>query len=168
MAAHFQATEEKWPSSSISHIIIHQLLGENRKSVLHCKCFSILVRSERQLLPPIELTLKQVDTGSMNQNGAPVLTEDSINRGDIVSTVGVAVKIKVNDASVDGDAGDVVMRTEIMDCLASVEGESIQERADGFDKADVIQVSNGGGDKVNEMKDEGKLPVIDVDLTDSE
>ncbi|KAJ6292039.1 hypothetical protein OIU76_024023 [Salix suchowensis] len=103
-----------------------------------------------------------------NQNGAPVLTEDSINRGDIVSTVGVAVKIKVNDASVDGDAGDVVMRTEIMDGLASVEGESIQERADGFDKADVIQVSNGRDDKVNQMKDEGKLPVIDVDLTDSE
>ncbi|KAB5512045.1 hypothetical protein DKX38_029073 [Salix brachista] len=103
-----------------------------------------------------------------NQNGAPVLTEDSINRGDIVSTVGVAVKIKVNDASVDGDAGDVVMRTEIMVGLASVEGESIQERADGFDKADVIQVSNGGDDKVNQMKDEGKLPVIDVDLTDSE
>uniref|UniRef100_A0A6N2KGA8 Uncharacterized protein n=1 Tax=Salix viminalis TaxID=40686 RepID=A0A6N2KGA8_SALVM len=45
MAAHFQATEEKWPSSSISHNIIHQLLGENRKSVLHCKCFSILLRS---------------------------------------------------------------------------------------------------------------------------
>ncbi|KAB5512020.1 hypothetical protein DKX38_029048 [Salix brachista] len=103
-----------------------------------------------------------------NQNGAPVLTEDSINRGDIVSTVGVAVKIKVNDASVDGDAGDVVMRTEIMDGLASVEGESIRERADGFDKADVIQVSNGRDDKVNQMKDEGKLPVIDVDLTDSE
>ncbi|KAJ6292026.1 hypothetical protein OIU76_024010 [Salix suchowensis] len=103
-----------------------------------------------------------------NQNGAPVLTEDSINRGDIVSIVGVAVKIKVNDASVDGDAGDVVMRTEIMDGLASVEGESIQERADGFDKADVIQVSNGRDDKVNQMKDEGKLPVIDVDLTDSE
>ncbi|KAJ6292024.1 hypothetical protein OIU76_024008 [Salix suchowensis] len=97
------------------------------------------------------------------QNGAPVLTEDSINRGDIVSTV--AVKIKVDDVSVDGD---VVMRTEIMDGLASVEGESIQERADGFDKADVIQVSNGGDDKVNQMKDEGKLPVIDVDLTDSE
>uniref|UniRef100_A0A6N2KH01 Uncharacterized protein n=1 Tax=Salix viminalis TaxID=40686 RepID=A0A6N2KH01_SALVM len=291
MAAHFQATEEKWSSSSISHNIIHQLLGENRKSVLHCKCFSILVRSERQLLPPIELTLKQMDTagtelecfqalqrqeqlaashringlweevqkqkeleqtlqrrygdlvaeleriqqliinyralaiqqeeiaaknrtlelaeaatkqaamlnsepsepvtsdehgnsmpvgssdkkvleqqmdvdsenvnsalatdtslindvpsdvGQMtliqgngheasgaipsspdgnNQNGAPVLTEDSINRGDIVSTVGVAVKIKV---------------------------------------------SNGRDDKVNQMKDEGKLPVIDVDLTDSE
>ncbi|KAJ6697384.1 hypothetical protein OIU85_003728 [Salix viminalis] len=103
-----------------------------------------------------------------NQNGAPVLTEDSINRGDIVSTGGVAVKIKVNDASVDGDAGDVVMRTEIVDGLASVEGESIQERADGFDKADVIQVSNGRDDKVNQMKDEGKLPVIDVDLTNSE
>ncbi|KAB5512044.1 hypothetical protein DKX38_029072 [Salix brachista] len=103
-----------------------------------------------------------------NQNGAPVLTEDSINRGDIVSTGGVAVKIKVNDASVDGGAGDVVMRTEIMVGLASVEGESIQERADGFDKADVIQVSNGEDDKVNQMKDEGKLPVIDVDLTDSE
>ncbi|KAB5512046.1 hypothetical protein DKX38_029074 [Salix brachista] len=103
-----------------------------------------------------------------NQNGVPVLTEDSINRGDIVSAVGVAVKIKVNDASVDGDAGDVVMRTEIMVGLASVEGESIQERADGFDEADVIQVSNGRDDKVNQMKDEGKLPVIDVDLTDSE
>ncbi|KAJ6292036.1 hypothetical protein OIU76_024020 [Salix suchowensis] len=99
----------------------------------------------------------------ISKNGAPVLTEDSINRGDIVSTV--AVKIKVDDVSVDGD---VVMRTEIMDGLASVEGESIQERADGFDKADVIQVSNGGDDKVNQMKDEGKLPVIDVDLTDSE
>ncbi|KAJ6744329.1 hypothetical protein OIU79_030615 [Salix purpurea] len=103
-----------------------------------------------------------------NQNGVPVLTEDSINRGDIVSTAGVAVKIKVNDASVDGDAGGDVMRTEIMDGLASVEGESIQERADGFDKADVIQVSNGRDDKVNQMKDEGKLPVVDVDLTDSE
>ncbi|KAF9661399.1 hypothetical protein SADUNF_Sadunf19G0064700 [Salix dunnii] len=102
-----------------------------------------------------------------SQNGAPVLTEDSINRGDIVSTVGVAVKFKVNHASVDGDAGAVVMRTEIIDGLASVEGESIQERADGFDKADVIQVSNGGDDKVNQKKDEGKLPVIDVDLTNS-
>ncbi|KAF9660795.1 hypothetical protein SADUNF_Sadunf19G0000800 [Salix dunnii] len=103
-----------------------------------------------------------------NQNGVPVLTKDSINRRDIVSTVGVAVKIKVNDASVDGDAGDAVMRTEIMDGLAIVEGESIQERADGFVKADVIQVSNGGDDKVNQMKDEGKLPVTDVDLTNSE
>ncbi|KAJ6744332.1 hypothetical protein OIU79_030618 [Salix purpurea] len=100
-----------------------------------------------------------------NHNGAPLLIEDLINRGDIVSTVGVAVKV---NASVDGDAGDVVMRTKIMVGLASVEGESIQERADGFDKADVIQVSNGGDDKVNQMKDEGKLPVIDVDLTNSE
>ncbi|KAJ6951587.1 hypothetical protein NC653_040895 [Populus alba x Populus x berolinensis] len=78
-----------------------------------------------------------------NQNGVPVLTENSINRGDIISTV---VEIKVNDASVDGDAGDV-MSTEIMDGLASVEGESIQERADDFDKADMMQVSSGGDDK---------------------
>ncbi|KAL9381849.1 hypothetical protein Peur_024884 [Populus x canadensis] len=100
-----------------------------------------------------------------NQNGVPVLTGNSINRGDIISTVGVAVEIKVNDASVDGDAGDV-MSTEIMDGLASVEGESIQERADDYDKADMMEVSSGGDDKVNQMKDEGKLPVID--LTNSE
>jgi pre-mRNA-splicing factor CDC5/CEF1 len=102
-----------------------------------------------------------------NQNGVPVLTENSINRGDIISTVGVAVEIKVNDASVDGDAGDV-MSTEIMDGLASVEGESIQERADDFDKADMMEVSSGGDDKVNQKKDEGKLPVIYVDLTNSD
>ncbi|KAJ6951584.1 hypothetical protein D5086_032966 [Populus alba] len=106
-----------------------------------------------------------------NQNGVPVLTENSINRGDIISTVGVAVEIKVNDASVDGDAGDV-MSTEIMDGLASVEGESIQERADDFDKADMMQVSSGGDDKVNrddkvnQMKDEGKVPVIDLTNSD--
>ncbi|KAJ6744328.1 hypothetical protein OIU79_030614 [Salix purpurea] len=111
---------------------------------------------------------QQMDVDSENVNSALATDTSLINDvpsdegqmtlvqgGDIVSTVGVAVKIKVNDASVDGDAGDVVMRTEIMDGLASVEGESIQERADGFDKADVIQVSNGRDDKVNQMKDEG-------------
>ncbi|KAJ6854706.1 hypothetical protein NC651_039607 [Populus alba x Populus x berolinensis] len=100
-----------------------------------------------------------------NQNGVPVLTENSINRGDILSTVGVAVEIKVNDASADGDAGDV-MSTEIMDGLASFEGESIQERADDFDKPDMMQVSSGGDDKVNQMKDEGKVPVIDLTNSD--
>ncbi|KAJ6349325.1 hypothetical protein OIU77_006834 [Salix suchowensis] len=108
---------------------------------------------------------QQMDVDSENVNSALATDTSLIND---VPSVGVAVKIKVNDASVDGDAGDVVMRTEIMEGLASVEGESIQERADGFDRADVIQVSNGRDDKVNQMKDEGKLPVIDVDLTDSE
>ncbi|KAJ6292029.1 hypothetical protein OIU76_024013 [Salix suchowensis] len=103
-----------------------------------------------------------------NQNGVPVLTEDSISRGDIVSTAGIAVKIKVNDASVDGDAGDVVMRTEIMVGLASVEGESIQERADGFDKADMIQVSNGGDDKGNsELNGEG-VPIVQQGIETAE
>jgi pre-mRNA-splicing factor CDC5/CEF1 len=55
-----------------------------------------------------------------------------------------------------------------MDGLASVEGESIQERADDFDKADMMEVSSGGDDKVNQKKDEGKLPVIYVDLTNSD
>ncbi|KAJ6349333.1 hypothetical protein OIU77_006841 [Salix suchowensis] len=113
---------------------------------------------------------QQMDVDSENVNSALATDTSLIN--DVPSDEGqmtlVQLKIKVNDASVDGDAGDVVMRTEIMDGLASVEGESIQERADGFDKADVIQVSNGRDDKVNQMKDEGKLPVIDVDLTDSE
>jgi pre-mRNA-splicing factor CDC5/CEF1 len=31
-----------------------------------------------------------------------------------------------------------------------------------------MQVSSGGDDKVNQLKDEGKLPVIVVDLTSSE
>jgi pre-mRNA-splicing factor CDC5/CEF1 len=60
------------------------------------------------------------------------------------------------------------MSTEIMDGLASVEGESIQERADDFDKADMMEVSSGGDDKVNQKKDEGKLSVIYVDLTNSD
>ncbi|KAI5566753.1 hypothetical protein POPTR_013G046300v4 [Populus trichocarpa] len=58
-----------------------------------------------------------------NQNGVPVPTGDSINRGDIISKVAVAVENKV---------------------------------------------SSGGDDKVNQLKDEGKLPVIVVDLTSSE
>ncbi|KAJ6292030.1 hypothetical protein OIU76_024014 [Salix suchowensis] len=112
---------------------------------------------------------QQMDVDSENVNSALATDTSFINDvpSDEEQMKLVQVMIKVNDASVDGDAGDVVMRTEIMDGLASVEGESIQERADGFDKADVIQVSNGRDDKVNQMKDEGKLPVIDVDLTDS-
>ncbi|KAG6751801.1 hypothetical protein NC652_030959 [Populus alba x Populus x berolinensis] len=104
-----------------------------------------------------------------NQNGVPVPTGDSINRGDIISKVGVAVENKVNDDSVGVDAGDAVMITEVMkDSSAAIEGESIQERVDGFATADVMQVSSGGDDKVNQMKGEGKLPVIVVDLTSSE
>ncbi|KAG6750679.1 hypothetical protein POTOM_045187 [Populus tomentosa] len=104
-----------------------------------------------------------------NQNGVPVPTGDSINRGDIISKVGVAVENKVNDDSAGMDAGDAVMITEVMkDSSAAIEGESIQERVDGFATADVMQVSSGGDDKVNQMKDEGKLPVIVVDLTSSE
>jgi pre-mRNA-splicing factor CDC5/CEF1 len=104
-----------------------------------------------------------------NQNGVPVPTGDSINRGDIISKVAVAVENKVNDDSVGVDAGDAVTITEVMkDSSAAIEGESIQERVDGFATADVMQVSSGGDDKVNQMKDEGKLPVIVVDLTSSE
>ncbi|KAL9379223.1 hypothetical protein Peur_027705 [Populus x canadensis] len=104
-----------------------------------------------------------------NQNGVPVPTGDSINRGDIISKVGVAVGNKVNDDSAGVDAGDAVIITEVMkDSSAATEGESIQERVDGFATADVMQVSSGGDDKVNQMKDEGKLPVIVVDLTSSE
>jgi pre-mRNA-splicing factor CDC5/CEF1 len=104
-----------------------------------------------------------------NQNGVPVPTGDSINRGDIISKVAVAVENKVNDDSVGVDAGDAVTITEVMkDSSAAIEGESIQERVDGFATADVMQVSSGGDDKVNQLKDEGKLPVTVVDLTSSE
>ncbi|KAI5566752.1 hypothetical protein POPTR_013G046300v4 [Populus trichocarpa] len=104
-----------------------------------------------------------------NQNGVPVPTGDSINRGDIISKVAVAVENKVNNDSVGVDAGDAVIITEVMkDSSAAIEGESIQERVDGFATADVMQVSSGGDDKVNQLKDEGKLPVIVVDLTSSE
>ncbi|KAG5232684.1 cell division cycle protein [Salix suchowensis] len=103
-----------------------------------------------------------------NQNGVPVPTGDSINRGDIISKVDVAVEKKVNDDSVDVDAGDVMITKVMKDSSAAIEGESIQERVDGFAHADVMQVSSGRDDKVNQMKDEGKLPVMIVDLTNSE
>ncbi|KAB5512043.1 hypothetical protein DKX38_029071 [Salix brachista] len=92
---------------------------------------------------------QQMDVDSENVNSALAMDTSLIN-------------------DVPSDEGQMKLVQEIMDGLASVEGESIQERAGGFDKADVIQVSNGRDDKVNQMKDEGKLPVIDVDLTDSE
>uniref|UniRef100_A0A6N2LWW8 Uncharacterized protein n=1 Tax=Salix viminalis TaxID=40686 RepID=A0A6N2LWW8_SALVM len=103
-----------------------------------------------------------------NQNGVPVPTGDSINRGDIRSKADVAVEKKVNDDSVDVDAGDVMITKVMKDSSAAIEGESIQERVDGFAHADVMQVSSGRDDKVNQMKDEGKLPVMIVDLTKSE
>ncbi|KAJ6694100.1 hypothetical protein OIU85_004843 [Salix viminalis] len=103
-----------------------------------------------------------------NQNGVPVPTGDSINQGDIISKVDVAVEKKVNDDSVDVDAGDVMITKVTKDSSAAIEGESIQERVDGFAHADVMQVSSGRDDKANQMKDEGKLPVMNVDLTNSE
>ncbi|KAJ6762976.1 CELL DIVISION CYCLE 5-LIKE PROTEIN [Salix purpurea] len=103
-----------------------------------------------------------------NQHGVPLPTGDSINRGDIRSKADVAVEKKVNDDSVDVDAGDVMITKVMKDSSAAIEGESIQERVDGFAHADVMQVSSGRDDKVNQMKDEGKLPVMIVDLTNSE
>ncbi|KAJ6434219.1 hypothetical protein OIU84_017841 [Salix udensis] len=103
-----------------------------------------------------------------NQYGVPVPTGDSINRGDIRSKADVAVEKKVNDDSVDVDAGDVMITKVMKDSSAAIEGESIQERVDGFAHADVMQVSSGRDDTVNQMKDEGKLPVMIVDLTNSE
>ncbi|KAJ6757395.1 hypothetical protein OIU74_026617 [Salix koriyanagi] len=79
-----------------------------------------------------------------------------------------SVEKKVNDDSVDVDAGDVMITKVMKDSSAAIEGESIQERVDGFSHADVMQVSSGRYDKVNQMKDEGKLPVMIVDLTNSE
>ena len=43
LAGHFQATEDKLASSSASHKTLPQYVQENCKSVLHCKCFSVLV-----------------------------------------------------------------------------------------------------------------------------
>ncbi|KAJ6951105.1 hypothetical protein NC653_040466 [Populus alba x Populus x berolinensis] len=79
---------------------------------------------------------QQMDVDSEKVHGA--LATDISLTNNVPSDEGqmthVQVEIKVNDASVDGDAGDV-MSTEIMDGLASVDGESIQERADDFDKS---------------------------------
>ncbi|KAJ6854710.1 hypothetical protein NC651_039611 [Populus alba x Populus x berolinensis] len=117
---------------------------------------------------------EQMDVDSEKVHGALVMDTSLTNNlpsveGQMTHVQGngheASVEIKVNDASADGDAGDV-MSTEIMDGLASFEGESIQERADDFDKPDMMQVSSGGDDKVNQMKDEGKVPVIDLTNSD--